>query len=128
MKQSARFTMGLLVAAFMLAGVIANPAMAQDKAKAKSSDLPPITKVLLENDKVRVLESTFKPGDVSPSRVRNPRVSYVAKGGTLERTYPDGRKTKLERKAGTAEWLGHDTYSVKNIGKTTVVLIGTEVK
>ena len=128
MKQFARSIMGLLVAIFMLAGVIANPAMAQDKAKAKSSDLPSLSKVILENDKVRVIESTFKPGDVSPSRVRNPRVSYVVKGGTLERTYPDGKKTKVERKTGTAEWNERDTYSVKNIGKTTVVLIGTEVK
>lgn len=128
MKQSARLFMGLLVATFILAGVIVRPALAQDKATAKASDLPPITKVLLENDKVRVLESTFKPGDVSPNRVRNPRASYTVKGGTLERTYPDGRKTKVERKAGTAEWLDRDTYAVKNIGKTTVVLIGTEVK
>jgi hypothetical protein len=128
MKPVARLFKGLLIATFILTGAIANFAMAQDKAKAKSSELPPITKVVLENDKVRVLESTFKPGDVSPNRVRNPRVSYVAKGGTLERTYPDGRKTIVDRKTGSAEWNERDTYSVKNIGKTTVVLIGTEVK
>jgi hypothetical protein len=49
-------------------------------------------------------------------------------GGTLERTYPDGKKVKSERKTGEALWLGLDTYAVKNIGKTTVVLVGTEVK
>jgi hypothetical protein len=128
MKPVGRLFMGYLIATFILAGGMANFAMAQDKAKAKSSELPPITKVVLENDKVRVLESAFKPGDVSPSRVRNPRASYVVKGGTLERTYPDGRKTIVERKTGTAEWDERDTYSVKNVGKTTVVLVGTEVK
>ncbi|MCX7144003.1 MAG: hypothetical protein NT123_23765 [Proteobacteria bacterium] len=126
--QVSRFAVSAVLAIAALGITSAGLVHAQDKAKAKSSELPPITKVILENDKVRVLESTFKPGDVSPNRVRNPRVSYVAKGGTLERTYPDGRKTTIDRKTGTAEWNERDTYSVKNIGKTTVVLIGTEVK
>ena len=39
MKKSARFLMGLLVPAFMLAGVAANPAMAQQKAGASAKDL-----------------------------------------------------------------------------------------
>ena len=65
MKQFARLFMSPLVAAFMFASVAANPAMAQEKAKA--AKMEPTVKVLLENDKVRVTETTWKPGDATAS-------------------------------------------------------------
>lgn len=82
----------------------------------------PVTKVLLENDKVRVAESTFKPGDVSRAD-RKARANYIVKGGTLERTTKDGKKTVVERKAGTSVWLEADSEVVRNIGKTTFVVV-----
>jgi hypothetical protein len=106
--------------------VTGSPALAQDKAKSAAPQV--VTKVLLENDKVRVYESRFKPGAESASRERKPRVSYAVKGGTLLRTYPDGKTVKSERKTGAAEWLDRDTYAVKNIGKTEVVLVAVEGK
>ena len=93
-------------------------AHAQDKAKERA----PVVKVLLENDKVRVTESTSKPGDVSRSK-RGARVNYYITGGTFERTSPDGKKTRVERKAGTALWLEPDSDVVTNVGKTTIKLI-----
>ena len=105
----------------------AGPIHAQDKAKDEAKERAPITKVLLENDKVRVSESTFRPGDVS--RVdRKARTNYIVKGGTLERTSKDGKKTVVERKAGTAVWLEADSDVVKNIGKTTFVVVGVQMK
>ena len=91
---------------------------AQDKAKERA----PVVKVLLENDKVRVTESTSKPGVVSRGP-RSARVNYYITGGTFERTTPDGKKTRVERKAGTALWLEPDSDVVKNVGKTTIKLI-----
>ena len=109
------------------------PIHAQDKAKAKpeakveAKESAPVTKVLLENDKVRVAESTFKPGDVSRAD-RKARANYIISGGTLERTSKDGKKTVVERKAGTAVWLEADSDVVKNIGKTTFVVVSVQVK
>ena len=91
---------------------------AQDKAK----ESPSVTKVLLENDKVRVTESTFKPGDVSRAD-RKTRTNYIVKSGTLERTTKDGKKTVYERKAGTAHYLAADSDVVRNVGKTTFVVV-----
>ena len=91
---------------------------AQDKAKERA----PVVKVLLENDKVRVSESASKPGDVSRTK-RGARVNYYLTGGTFERTSADGKKTRVERKAGTALWLEADSDVVKNVGKTTIKLI-----
>jgi quercetin dioxygenase-like cupin family protein len=100
-------------------------AQAQDKAKAKES--APVTKVLLENDKVRVTETTFKPGDVSRAD-RKARTNYIVTNGKLERTTKDGKKTVYERKKGTAIWMDADNDVVRNVGKTTYVVIGVTNK
>ena len=134
MRKSARLLLHLLVPAFTLAGFVANPAMAQDMAKdakaapaAKAEKGKATIKVLLENDKVRVYETTYKPGDVNveiPSSFY--RVNRTLRDGTIERTYADGKKEKLELKAGTVRFLqpakaGAPTYTVKNIGNTDYV-------
>jgi hypothetical protein len=114
----------LFVIAIAALGIAATGlAHAQDKAKERA----PVVKVLLDNDKVRVTESTFKPGDVSRSQ-RGPRTNYFIKGGMFERASPDGKKTKTERKAGTAIWLAPDADVVTNVGKTTIHLISVTQK
>jgi len=126
MKHLIRLFVSLLVPAFMLA-VVASPAMAQDKAKdakaapaAKAEKGKAVVKVLHEDDKVRVTETTFRPGDSGPSVVRGFRVTRALKNGTLERTYADGKKEKYERKAGEVIVAGPDkqAFSVKNVGKS----------
>lgn len=103
------------------------PVYAQDKAKAAKG--APVVKVLLENDKVRVTEITYKPGDASASRERFLRLNFTPKGGTSERGYPDGKKIKTVNKAGEWKWHGEkETYSVTNVGKTTIVYISIQHK
>ena len=127
MNKSARFFMGLLVPAFMLAGVTAHSAMAQDKAKAEKGKAT--LTVLAENEKVRVYQVQLKPGDVSPSIARPFRVVRALKGGTLSRTYADGKTEKREYKAGQVSLQGPDApFSGKNIGKTEVVLYVVQLK
>ena len=132
MKKSARLLLSLLVPAFMLAGFAASPALAQDKAKdakaapaAKAEKGAPKITVLVENDKVRVFEVLFKPGDENkavPSA--NNRVVRALKGGTLMRTYADGKTQKVEWKTGEARFTEAEktAYTAKNIGKSEVHL------
>jgi hypothetical protein len=122
--QATRFTFIALAA---LGIATAGAVQAQDKGKDKAKERAPVTKVLLENDKVRVAEATFKPGDVSRSD-RRARANYIVKGGMLERTTKDGKKIAYERKAGTAVWLEADSDVVKNVGKTTFVVISIQLK
>jgi len=103
--------------------IAAAPATAQDKGKDKGKERAPVTKVLFENDKVRVTESTFLPGDVSRVE-RKDRTNYIVTDGKLERTTKDGKKTTYERKKGTAAWLPADNDVVRNVGKTKYVVIG----
>ena len=121
----------------MLAGVVANPAFAQEKAKdakaapaAKAEKGKAVVKVLHEDDKVRVTEATLKPGDVGMNVQRGLRVSRALSGGTLLRTYADGKTEKVERKTGSVVVAGPDkqAYFNKNIGKTTVVFYTVNIK
>lgn len=117
----------LLSAVAVASCIAASPLYAQDKDKGKAKERAPVSKVLLENDKVRIVETTFKPGDVSRAD-RRPRANYIVKSGTLERTSKDGKKTVVERKAGTGIWLEADSDAVKNIGKTTFVVVTVRFK
>jgi hypothetical protein len=115
---------GLLVPVFLLSGAVENSAMAQEKAEAKAQKVAgaPAIKEVAKNEKVRVYEAIFKPGDEAPSVERPFRVVRALTGGTLELTYPDGKKETSQYKNGEVKLRDRDTYGVKNIGTTTVHL------
>lgn len=125
MKHLARLLMSVLVAAFMAVSVTGNSAFAQEKPWLEQS-VPPkkgassITKRYVDNDKVRVYDFAFEPGDVSTSRARPNRVIRYLSGGTFQRTYPDGKTDTIIRKAGEVAYAEAKTYEVKNIGKTKI--------
>ena len=120
MDKSARLFAGLLVSAFMVAGVITGPAMAQDKAKdakaapaakaAASKPAPPsylgdpdVYKVIFEDQYFRVIESNRKKG--VHDKVHGhplPSVSYNLTDCTTRIYASDGKTTENTSKAGTA--------------------------
>jgi hypothetical protein len=104
----------------------ASGSLAQDKAKdvkaAQSGNVPSNSKVILENDKVRILESRFTPGTGGPMMERPARATYSVQGGTFQRTYPDGKKVIVVTKTGEWRWLEKEKYSFINAGKTEIVL------
>jgi hypothetical protein len=113
---------------FLLAGGAANPVMAQEKKvetsvqKAVAGEV--MVKEIEQNDKLRVYEATFKPGDVLKSAKRPMQVIHVIKGGTLERTYTDGTKETVQWKTGDTRIISEERpFGVKNIGKGVVHLL-----
>jgi hypothetical protein len=132
MKMSARFIMGLSIFAFVSAGAMLDPAMAQDKANAA---VQVVNKVLLENDKVKVIERHYAPGAVNanPDARTHARVIRAIKGGTLVRTYPGGKTEKSEYKTGEVKFNpaaanAGDVYTTKNVGSSEMVLYLVELK
>lgn len=128
MKKPNGFLLSILIPAFGLAMAAAAPVFAQDKAKEmkpaaeKPKKGQPVTKVLIDNERIRVVETSLKPGDESASVARPYRIVRVLKGGSLQRTYDDGKVEKFERKAGFVREAGPDApYKLKNVGKTEVV-------
>jgi mannose-6-phosphate isomerase-like protein (cupin superfamily) len=117
----------LLVPAFLLAGVIAHPAIAQEKKDEKA----PVRaqKIYINNDRVRVSESVFKPGEVNPMAKRGYRVTRVLKGSTtLVRTHADGKTEKLEVKEGDVYVSPADNASTKNVGQSEIVIYTVVLK
>jgi hypothetical protein len=119
---------GVLVAACFIAAAVAAPAMAQEKKAEKKAPVRAM-KVLLDNDKVRVTESVFKPGEENPMEPRGYRIGRVLKGNTtVERRHSNGKVEKIEWKEGGVYQSGPDNASAKNIGKGEVVLYTVTLK
>ena len=137
MKQLARLFTGLLVPALMLAFATATPAMKHEMAKdakaapmAKAEKGKPTITVLAENDKAKVYTVQYKPGDENKTIANSTtRVVRALKGGTLLRTYADGKTEKAEWKAGDVKIRGPEgAYTTKNIGKTELLIYVVQLK
>ena len=98
---------------------------AQDPTKVASKEYK---KVILENEKVRVIEVEFAPGAVAAMHNHPAHVVYVISGGKMEMTEKGKKPIVNELKTGEASYNPAITHSVKNVGKTTVKLILTELK
>jgi hypothetical protein len=122
-------TASLAVLAFVLSGSIVGSATAQDK-KAEKGAGKAIMKVVAENSKARAFEVTFAPGAentaVPSSSVR---VVRALAGGTLQRTYADGKKENVVYKTGEVKINeASPAFTTKNIGKSEIKLYVVQVK
>jgi hypothetical protein len=116
------------IVALVIAGVFATAAIAQDKKTDKKGPIR-AQKVLVENDKVRVSESVFRPGEENPMEPRGYRIGRVLKGSTtIERRHSNGKVEKVEWKEGGVYEAGPDNASTKNVGKGEVVLYTVQLK
>src|SRR5712671_3696774 len=107
-----------------LLAVLCTIAHAQDPVKLS----PQYYKVLLENDKVRVLEYRLKPGEKEPMHSHQAGVVYVLSGGELKFSYPDGRTEERSAATGETIWRDPTTHAVENIGDTEAHAIGIDLK
>jgi beta-alanine degradation protein BauB len=86
-------------------------------------------KLLLENEHVRVLEYTLKPGGKDAPHTHPPKSSYIVSGGKIKVYIDNGETIIFDEKAGTADWGGYvGKHYVENIGNTTVIIVLTEIK
>jgi mannose-6-phosphate isomerase-like protein (cupin superfamily) len=89
------------------------------------------SKVLLENDKVRVKEAIFVPGDKNPGMHKHeyPHVGVPLDAGTLKFNYPDGKTETLELKPGSAGYReANVTHEAVNLGSKPIRVIEVEIK
>jgi quercetin dioxygenase-like cupin family protein len=81
----------------------------------------------MENDRVRVLEALFKPGDKAIMHNHPDHVVYVLKGGKLKLT-SSGKTDVLDLKTGQAIFLKAQSHEAENTGKTDADLLVVELK
>lgn len=88
--------------------------------------------VVLDNGSVEVVRLTYPAGTESGmhTHIHPNRVVYFVKGGTLK-LVPEGKNQQpkvLNVADGDTLFLPAMTHNVKNIGKTEVVIVETELK
>ena len=86
------------------------------------------TKVLLENDQVRVIQIETAPGGVTSWHSHPDYILYALTDGKLESTEKGKPAIVLTLKAGEALFMPAETHMVKNVGTTTAKLVLTELK
>jgi quercetin dioxygenase-like cupin family protein len=96
---------------------------AQDPLKVAKN----VYSLVMENDRVRVLEVKIKPGDKAAMHHHPDHVVYVLKGGKAKLT-SSGKTDVLEMKAGQAMFIKAQSHETENTGKADIDLIVVELK
>jgi beta-alanine degradation protein BauB len=118
---------GLLMvsmAVIMVLALATPVATAQDIVKVA----PQKCKVLLDNDRVRVVQVVNEPGGKVPMHSHPPYIAYALTSGTEKLTSPDGEVVINNIKAGHATWSNGATHTGQNIGKTEIRVLLIELK
>lgn len=112
---------------------ISNALCAQTQPTELNIDMVKVSpnncKVLLENDQVRVVQYTLKPGAKDNPHTHPAKASYILSGGKI-RVYPEGKAPiEFNEVTGDSYWGEYaGVHFVENIGKTTYSALLTEVK
>lgn len=106
---------------------VADAARAQDAAKVRPDEF----RVVLENEKVRVLELVSRPGRsvCGIGRHTHPQHLVIALSDARIRvTLPDGRKIIGAQKLGDVAWSDPEEHTTENIGGSPIRALLVEVK
>ncbi len=85
-------------------------------------------KVRFENDRVRVLEYTDKPGEKTHLHGHPAFVLYAVAPFKRKLHLPDGKVLTREFKAGDVMWSDTQTHIGENVGETPTHVIMVEMK
>jgi quercetin dioxygenase-like cupin family protein len=115
-----------LTSLFLLLFLIASMSMyAQDPIKVAPNVYK---KVLLDNDRVRVIQLELGAGETIPWHSHPDHTIYALTGGKIEITDKGKAPVTIDIKAGDALYIPAVTHMAKNLGDTTVNLVVTEIK
>ncbi|GAB3380242.1 cupin domain-containing protein [Lysobacter fragariae] len=99
-------------------------ASAQDMAVTAGKHV----KVLLDNEKVRVMELSFAPGESTGMHSHGDNIVYYITGGKAKQTMGDGSTKERVTQPGEALWSGPVTHDTVNTGKSDVKVLIIELK
>lgn len=113
-----------LCPSLLLLALMSTTALAADPVKTDGDKY----KVLLENDRVRVLEYRDLPGAKTQQHYHNAFVLYALSPFKRRITLPDGKVIMREFKAGEVIYSDNQTHVGENIGGTPTHVIMVEMK
>jgi hypothetical protein len=91
------------------------------------------TKMLLENDRIRIWEHRVGPNETGPMHLhRRPYFSVFVQGSTGDTLDQDGNVLEhFTLSAGTVVWFGDDqmpeTHALRNTGTDGILIVTTEL-
>ncbi|MDE3091685.1 MAG: cupin domain-containing protein [Chloroflexota bacterium] len=87
-----------------------------------------VYKLIMENDRVRVFDVRFKPGEKAVMHGHPDHLIYVVADGTLKLSLPDGKSQEVSLKAGQTLWMGAGPHATENVGKSEAHNLVVELK
>ncbi len=120
MNKTAAFMLTLVMATVFLTGVV----FSADPLEVA----PDMYKLKFENDRVRVMEVTFQPGQEIAEHSHPDHFVNVLEGGKLRLTKAAGGSADVEMNVGDVVWIDAETHWAVNTGTTVVRLLVVEIK
>ena len=132
MKSLACIIISFLAASLFVAGCSSmnKPEMTDIEVGVDAVKVSPnIYKVLMENEHVRMVELTAKPGERDEWHSHPPMAAYFLTDAKLKLYTPDGESVEKEGKAGQSLWQERvKMHSMENIGTTDAQILLVELK
>jgi beta-alanine degradation protein BauB len=95
-----------------------------DPAKAAAD----VYNLVMENERVRVFEVRFEPGQETVMHGHPDHIVYVLADYTLNLMLPDGSSKEVPLKTGQTMWIGAGPHAARNIGNTVGRALVIELK
>jgi beta-alanine degradation protein BauB len=95
-----------------------------DALKAASN----VSKLIMENDRVRVIDARFKPGIKAAMHSHPDHVLYIFNDGKMKITPSNGKPQIMDLKTGQVIWMDATSHEAENLGKTDVHMLVVELK
>ena len=127
MNQRLTFSLGVGTGVLLAAGVWCGAQAVSAQAAGHKNT----SKIVLENDRVRVKDAMFYPDDPHPGMHTHefPHVGVIIDGGTLKFNSPDGKTEVMELQRGGAGYReANVTHEPINTSTSPVRVIEVEIK
>lgn len=108
----------------VLIALLALPLFAQDPAKVGAN----VYNCVLENERIRICEIKFKPGDRIAMHSHPDHAVYVVAPGRIKITNAAGKVSDLDFKAGQSAWIPAEAHWAVNTGSTELRGVVIELK
>ncbi len=86
-------------------------------------------KLLMENERVRVLDIRLKPGEKAPMHLHpNDHVVHVQNDAKFKLTFSDGKSREVDLKSGQTLWMEAGAHATENVGNSEAHNLVVELK
>src|SRR5258706_2957060 len=111
-----------------VAGLLLSLPLAILRAADPLEVAPGMYSLVFQNERVRVMQVVFKPGEKIATHSHPDHFVYVLEAGKLKISHPNGIVTDADLKVGQVLWIRAETHWAEKKGTKEVNLLVTELK